>query len=132
MKLYIGGFGQGKLNYVLEQLEDGQKAVVIDGEKEDPMKWEAEDKILILNHFHLWVRRLLLEEKNVKAVVADLLEKFPQIIFISDEIGNGIVPMEAFERQYRDCVGAILIAIAKKAERVERILCGLGQVLKSI
>lgn len=30
------------------------------------------------------------------------LQKEPDCILISDEIGNGIVPIDAFERQYRE------------------------------
>lgn len=131
MNLYIGGFGQGKLNYVLEQLADKQGVTVCDGAAENPMEQEGKEGIFIFNHFHLWVRNLLLRGKDAKAETESLLKKFPEIFIISDEIGNGIVPVEPFERKYRDAVGEILILLAKKAERVERILCGLGQTLKS-
>lgn len=131
MNLYIGGFGQGKLNYVLEQLADKQGVIVCDGAAENPMEQEGKDGIFVFNHFHLWVRNLLLQEKDAKEETESLLKKFPEIYIISDEIGNGIVPVEPFERKYRDAVGEILILLAKKAERVERILCGLGQTLKS-
>lgn len=130
MKLYIGGYGQGKLSYVLGQLAEDSRYSIWDGENEEPESYENPEDILILNHFHLWVRKLLLQEKDAKKEVENLLEKFPQCFIISNEIGNGIVPMEPFERQYRDQVGEILIFLAKKAERVERILCGMGQVLK--
>ncbi len=130
MKLYIGGYGQGKLSYVLDQLGKDKSYIVCNGEKENPKQYEDTKDILILNHFHLWIKNLLLEEKDVKKEVEFLLEKFPGCLIISDEIGNGIVPIEPFERRYRDCVGEILISAAKKAERVERILCGMGQILK--
>ncbi len=51
-------------------------------------------------------------------------------IIISDEIGNGIVPVEAFEREYRERTGRILIQLAQKAEEVERVICGIGQKIK--
>ena len=59
-----------------------------------------------------------------------LLEIYPGLIFICDEIGNGIVPMDALERDYRERTGRLQIRIAEKAERVERIVCGISQRLK--
>ena len=49
---------------------------------------------------------------------------------ICDEVGNGIVPMDAFEREYRERLGRFLIEVAKRADRVERIMCGIGQRIK--
>lgn len=51
-------------------------------------------------------------------------------IIISDEIGNGVVPMDTFERKYREETGRLLIKLAEEAEEVERILCGIGQRIK--
>ena len=58
------------------------------------------------------------------------LQKEPDCILISDEIGNGIVPIDAFERQYREKTGRILVETAKKADKVVRVICGVGQILK--
>ena len=58
------------------------------------------------------------------------LQKEPDCILISDEIGNGIVPIDAFERQYREKTGRILIEAAKKADKVVRVICGVRQILK--
>ena len=50
---------------------------------------------------------------------------------ISESTGvNGIVPMDALERDYRERTGRLQIRIAEKAERVERIVCGISQRLK--
>ena len=45
-------------------------------------------------------------------------------------MGNGVVPMEAFDRRYRETVGRICCNIAKQAEEVIRIVCGIPIVLK--
>ena len=81
-------------------------------------------------HFHLWIRRLLSEGKDAEAVAAAWLHSHPDCVIVADEIGNGIVPMERAEREYRDRLGRILIFIAAEAERVERVICGIGQRLK--
>ena len=46
------------------------------------------------------------------------------------EIGSGIVPLEKEDRIYRETVGRMLCRAVKKADRVERIACGIGQCLK--
>ena len=69
-------------------------------------------------------------EQDAEKEVMDYIEKNPDAIIICDEVGNGIVPVDQFERTYREQVGRILIEVAKKAERVERVTCGLGQRIK--
>ena len=110
MELYIGGYKQGKLKYVLTKHQN------------------REDKVF--NDFHLWIRKLIKSGMDVKKEVEEYLDKNPDAIIICDEIGNGIVPMDPFEREYRDTVGNILIMVAQRADRVERITCGIGQRIK--
>ena len=51
-------------------------------------------------------------------------------MIISDEIGNGIVPVDAFERDYRERTGRMLITLASQADEVVRVICGIGQKIK--
>ena len=60
----------------------------------------------------------------------DFVEKHPGVILVCDEIGNGIVPIDAFERTYREQTGKILIRLAQEADEVVRVLCGIGQRIK--
>ena len=52
------------------------------------------------------------------------------VILVSEEVGYGIVPADAFERQYREAVGRVCTALAAKSSRVTRVVCGIGTVLK--
>ena len=97
MQLYIGGYAQGKLAYVQEKLK-GQE-------------------IPVVNDLHLWVKQLLQEGKPAEEIVLQYYKEHPDCIFICDEIGNGIVPMEKQEREYRERVGRLLIRLAGEAER---------------
>lgn len=126
MELYIGGYAQNKLNYVLSAYRDAV-LTVRDGGSED---FEAAEPADIYNHLHLWVKRKLEEEKEPESLIEDILADNPNCIIISDEIGNGIVPIEASEREYRERTGRMLCELASKAERVERIICGIGQRIK--
>ncbi len=47
-----------------------------------------------------------------------------------DEIGCGLVPVDAFEREYREAVGRIMTGLTKKAVRADRVICGIGYVIK--
>lgn len=146
MEFYIGGYAQGKLDYVLRKYQ-GQEPEIIDGadvkyiteyictaeyRRAEMYKYtetHAEKRIL-LNHLHLCVRYLLESGENPEQCLEDFIAAYPDCIIISDEIGNGIVPMGREEREYRERLGRVQIELAEKAERVERVICGLGQRLK--
>lgn len=128
MELYIGGFAQGKLNCVLK---DNRYANVIDENSFD--KISDFENTVVWNHFHLSVKRLLSEgisSEEVLQRVMGLSKEVPKLIIISDEIGNGIVPLDAFERKYREETGRLLIEIASASETVVRVSCGITQKIK--
>lgn len=127
MKLVIGGYAQGKLNYVLGKY-DVEASKIFDGEI--PENIEEEKGIVVINHFHNWVRMNIAYDDCPEKEIFEFVEKYPDCVIISDEVGNGIVPVEAFEREYRERTGRILVEIAKKAEEVERVICGIGQKIK--
>lgn len=127
MKLVIGGYAQGKLQYVLQTYRLKEEAVC-DGVLPDEK--EKQTQIVVVNHFHQWVRQSLLNGENPEEQIRSFLSRRGDCIIISDEIGNGIVPMEAFEREYRERTGRILVELAQEAEEVVRVLCGIGQKIK--
>lgn len=139
MKLIIGGLAQGKLHYVLQK-EENQQCIIFDGVlpeegqiQEARKEAGSEEKTLIINHFHHVVKRELAENRTPEELEVDVMEfveKHPEVILICDEIGNGIVPVDAFERFYREQTGRILIRLAQKADEVVRVLCGIGQRIK--
>ena len=47
-----------------------------------------------------------------------------------DEVGLGVVPVDFAEREFRDEVGRTLCALAKRAERVFRVIAGIVQRIK--
>lgn len=132
MKLVIGGYSQGKLGAVLKNYKEDEVALV-DGELPDEkqlLEIREQGKTVIVHHFHHWVRNRMLQEKNPEAEINDYLKKYPETIIISDEIGNGIVPVDAFEREYRERTGRILVNMAEQADEVVRVICGIGQKIK--
>lgn len=150
MEVYFGGAFQGKLEYVLEKkgclkVADGAGCSLKDIK-------EAQ----VLNHLHLYIKRLTYKEgaaynttvddtittddtitvdttaKTMPAaeIINDIYEANPDIILICDEVGGGIVPLKKEDRIYRETVGRALCCAVKKSDRVERVMCGIGQCLK--
>lgn len=127
MKLVIGGYAQGKLNYVLSKY-CLQKEAVWDGVLPED---GPEDKTpVIINHFHHWVKKRMLEGGCPEEEIGAFLDQFEDSIILCDEIGNGIVPVDSLEREYRERTGRILVQLAQRAEEVERVICGIGQKIK--
>ena len=127
MKLVIGGTAQGKLEYVLLK-HDVQKDMVWDGVLPNDIKLNG--NIVIINHFHQWVKSRIISGGCPEDEIMSFLDCNKDCIIICDEIGNGIVPIDPFEREYRERMGRILVQLAKRAEEVERIICGIGQKIK--
>ena len=128
MKLIIGGSFQGKSAYAAEHCRPSP--IVADGSA------CTQEEILqcdILNHLHLYIRRLLAQHipaKDIEELIHSLCLNNPSICIVCNELGNGVVPMESFDRCYRETVGRVCCNIAKQAEEVIRIVCGIPIVLK--
>lgn len=124
--LVIGGYAQGKLAYVKQQF--------------DLSEYEQYDRVLpvsgtggkniLIDRLHLWVKKQLEEQNDPETALRTFLEKQTNWILISDEVGNGIVPMDTLEREYRERTGRMLITVAQQADEVIRVVCGIGQKLK--
>lgn len=125
MRLVIGGYAQGKLDYVLEKYHLKMKQVW-DGE----IPTKPVEEPIVFYRFHNWMKKEISNKNYPEETILNLLKRYSDIIIVSDEIGNGIVPIDAFEREYRERTGRILIELAKQAESVERVICGIGQKIK--
>ena len=139
MKLFIGGYAQGKLNYVFqrEKRKNPSKPesgfAVWDGEipeKEQAAEALAQGKRIVINRFHEWVRTCMRQGEEPEERLEAFLKQCPGSMIISDEIGNGIVPVDGFERAYRERTGRLLVLLAERADEVVRVICGIGQKIK--
>ncbi|WP_242998335.1 bifunctional adenosylcobinamide kinase/adenosylcobinamide-phosphate guanylyltransferase [Blautia sp. OF03-13] len=59
-----------------------------------------------------------------------LLQKNPEICIVTNELGYGVVPIEPFDRKWREKTGRICTELAAKADSVTRVVCGIGILLK--
>lgn len=80
--------------------------------------------------FHEFVKRWIKQGKRWEELASLMLEENRDLILICDEIGCGLVPVDAFEREYRESTGRVMNALAEQAERVDRVVCGIGRRIK--
>lgn len=142
MELVIGGKAQGKTACVLQKYPNCVQIDAGDFDSPDALagqaQREAEDKILpvrtvVIGHLHLFVRNALKkghESGKICSALVDLSSKLPSVVFVSDEIGCGIVPLSPSERAWRETTGRILTQLAGHAQTVTRVLFGIPQILK--
>lgn len=109
MRLIIGGYSQGKTEYVMQNYDN------------------AGEHIFILND---WAREIFDKKRDPIPELRKKTEKDPDIIIITDEIGNGIVPADRQEREFREWIGRLQIKLAEQADEVIRVMCGIGQKIK--
>ena len=130
MILIIGGAYQGKMTFAEQLLKEQKK----NGKAGS-----------IFPQFHMWVKAHMKadandrinenvnsNEKNDK-LEKELREKLaqePDMIIVSNELGGGVVPMDAFDRAWRERTGRLTCALAVQAEAVYRVTCGIGTRIK--
>lgn len=120
MILYIGGAGNGHRE--LAELHTGLIPVTCDP--------DSAFSAPIIDNFHLTIRALLENGGSAKDYAIKLLQLNPDAIVICDEIGLGIVPLDPFERYWREETGRALCILAAGAEHVIRVYCGIPQEIK--
>lgn len=76
------------------------------------------------------VRTLLLRGSDVRAFFEARVERLRRCVLIGDEIGGGIVPLDPFERRWRDETGLLYQFLAQEAETVDRVWAGIPVRMK--
>lgn len=118
MDLIIGGAYQGKLDYAREQFH-----------------LETEDLAFYENGYDTTRRCLCyLEQAVYDAVAAGRPFELPSLradaVVICTDVSCGVVPMDRVQRLWREEVGRTVCALARRADSVTRVFCGLPLRLK--
>lgn len=123
--LIIGGAYQGKLEYAKKLYPQIQWA---DGEMDS---FEKIQNATGIYHFEIYIKRILKNGKvDIKEILDQIFTKDIQKVIICNEVGYGLVPVDSFERYYREQVGRICTTLAKQADKVTRVVCGIGTEMK--
>ena len=122
MMVITGGVGQGKLAYVLERTGLGEGDVAYTAAQ----AWDRP----IFAGVTGWIREALARGEDPDAALDALLDGRPELVLIFDEVGCGVVPTDPAQRQARERAGRLSCLLAREADVVIRVCCGLPQVLK--
>ena len=96
----------------------------------------APGRVVLVDCLTLWLTNLLLsDDRDVFARErAALLTWLPahrgHVVFVSNEVGQGVVPMDALSRRFVDESGWLHQELAQFCDRVVFVTAGLPQVLK--
>lgn len=124
MELIIGGAYQGKLSFAVKEKGFSEAELC------DLSKGFAVRAFSCFYHLEALSRRAVEEGMSADEMLEKLAPFIENSVVISREIGSGIVPMDAFERLWREEHGRLLSMLASRAERVTRVFCGIAEVLK--
>ncbi|MBR0841237.1 bifunctional adenosylcobinamide kinase/adenosylcobinamide-phosphate guanylyltransferase [Bradyrhizobium liaoningense] len=82
----------------------------------------------------LWLSNLMHAERDWEREVSELAAALPRlnspVVFVTNEVGLGIVPDNALARSFRDAAGIMSQIIADVADEVEFVVAGLPMKLK--
>jgi adenosylcobinamide kinase/adenosylcobinamide-phosphate guanylyltransferase len=139
------------------QARDDEMAARIQQHRQDrPVQWQtleepvelaallkvhaAENRCLLVDCLTLWLSNILFDEQGElqeavfkqqsQALLDTVATLVGEVIFVSNEVGLGIVPLDAMSRRFVDEAGRLHQQLAQRCQRVVLVTAGLAQVLK--
>ncbi len=119
------------------------KTVEVTVDLVDVLEKTPEYEVLLVDCLTLWINNLMYEaqqegrqvhEDEVEARCGELLdvsaERSGTVVFVTNEVGMGIVPEHPISRKYRDLVGRCNQVMAGRADRVVLMVAGIPMDLK--
>ena len=94
----------------------------------------AEGRALMVDCLTLWLTNLMVHDLAVEAEVKRLIDSLDRLrgatVFVSNEVGQGVMPTNAMARAFIDHAGILHQRLAENADRVVLMSAGLPQQLK--
>jgi adenosylcobinamide kinase / adenosylcobinamide-phosphate guanylyltransferase len=94
----------------------------------------AKDRVLLIDCLTLWLSNLMHQAREPEPECELLVQAIKGLkgpaIFVSNEVGLGIVPDNELGRRFRDAQGRLNQAVAAACEAVVLITAGLPMILK--
>jgi adenosylcobinamide kinase/adenosylcobinamide-phosphate guanylyltransferase len=92
------------------------------------------DRILVVDCATLWLSNLILQQADLAGATEQLARSVAQlagpVIFVSNEVGAGIVPENAVARSFRDAQGLLNQALAEACDAVVLVHAGIALCVK--
>ncbi len=121
MRLVVGGRYSGKSEFV--KSEYGISEIV-------QANYDTVLSESCVRDFHLFIKEMIKNNDDINKIIDDMYRLNPDVTIISDEVGLGVVPMDKFERMWRDEVGRAYSRIGEISKSVVRVVCGIGCRIK--
>ena len=100
----------------------------------DQIRNLTSDQVVLVDCLTIWLNNLIYHEKNIQQALDDLSQALTtvpcSVIFVSNEIGLGLVPMDKLSRRFRDHSGTMNQQIAALANTVYFVAAGLPIKMK--
>jgi adenosylcobinamide kinase/adenosylcobinamide-phosphate guanylyltransferase len=94
----------------------------------------GEGRAVLVDCLTLWLANAMAAGLDMEREASALLACLPglkgPVVFVSNEVGQGIVPENALARRFRDHAGRLHQALAQASDRVYLIVAGLPLTLK--
>jgi adenosylcobinamide kinase/adenosylcobinamide-phosphate guanylyltransferase len=95
---------------------------------------DRSENVVLVDCLTLWVTNLMMEGRDMAGEFAALADHVAvasaKLIFVSNEVGLGIVPENAMAREFRDHAGRLHQSIAARAREVYFVAAGLPLKMK--
>lgn len=125
MRMVIGGAYQGQLDWAKANYKD------VNWVSGRECAFDAIYTCEGIYDFHEYIKRLMQQEpEKTQNLAEEIINKNPNLIVVSNEIGYGLVPVDSFDREYREQTGRICTKLAAYSEQVVRVVLGIGTVIK--
>ena len=92
MEMIIGGAYQGKTEYAKKEYPD---LIWKEGSSLSREELFAAEGVL---NFHEFIRREIKAGREVSDLAEVLIRENPKVVLVSQEVGYGVVPIDAFDR----------------------------------
>ncbi|MDB5686179.1 MAG: bifunctional adenosylcobinamide kinase/adenosylcobinamide-phosphate guanylyltransferase [Rhizorhabdus sp.] len=94
----------------------------------------APGRTLLVDCLTLWLSNLMFAERDLEEATGELMAAIGaapgELMFVSNEVGFGIVPENALARAFRDEAGRLNQAVAAQVDSVSFVAAGLTLKLK--
>lgn len=124
MHVYIGGAHNGKTDYVKRLF--GEETLFFC--TMETVESVPAGKRPVITDVHGWLGRSGLDEEAAGKAVRRV--STPGTVFILTDIGRGVVPADAVQRELRDRCGRLYQQLFEEATDVTRIWYGIPQTIK--
>lgn len=95
---------------------------------------QSKQRVVLVDCLTLWLTNLMMAELDIPAEMRRLVDHLTaaegHLIFVSNEVGLGIVPENRMARQFRDHAGRLHQMLAEQANEVFFIAAGLPLKMK--